>query len=224
MYTNQRQNNDTKELRRLGGRWLKEKRESSGLSQRQLAEILGVEYYTFISQIETGHGRIPPDRYEAWAGAIKVDLSDFVREILRYYDPVTFSILFGAGGTVAVNGLTGAPEPGAHDRDALVAENRQLQEQVRELQRLLGKKTMELEQMRENLAGSISAAPRPSSGQRAVASHNGTTVKGTAAKATAAKGTADKGTADKGMAANRGNAIDVTATLDGVSSYRDTGD
>lgn len=71
MYTNQRQTNETKELRRLGGRWLKERRERAGLSQRQLAEILGVEYYTFISQIETGHGRIPPDRYAAWAEAIR---------------------------------------------------------------------------------------------------------------------------------------------------------
>lgn len=141
MYTNQRQSQDTKELRRLGGRWLKEKRESAGLSQRQLAEILGVEYYTFISQIETGHGRIPPDRYQAWADAIGLDLPDFVREILRYYDPVTFSILFGdRQAAAAAAGSSGA---------TLTSENRQLREQVRELQRLLGKKTMELEQARE---------------------------------------------------------------------------
>lgn len=164
MYTNQRQNQDTKELRRLGGKWLKERRESAGLSQRQLAEILGVEYYTFISQIETGHGRIPPDRYEAWAGAIGLDLADFVREILRYYDPVTFSILFGTqtpGGTTPHGPLIQETRA----RDSLAAENRQLREQVHELQRLLGKKTMELEQVRENLAGATgkSASGKPSS-------------------------------------------------------------
>ncbi|MGV6875122.1 helix-turn-helix domain-containing protein [Pseudochelatococcus sp. B33] len=154
MYTNQRQNQDTKELRRLGGRWLKERRESAGLSQRQLAEILGVEYYTFISQIETGHGRIPPDRYEAWAGAIGLELADFVREILRYYDPVTFSILFGAPAQTAGSGPTRSTlVEDTRARDALASDNRQLQEQVRELQRLLGKKTMELEQVREKLAG-----------------------------------------------------------------------
>lgn len=141
MYTNQRQTSDTKELRRIGGRWLKERREHAGLSQRQLADILGVEYYTFISQIETGHGRIPPDRYEAWASAIGLSLADFVREILRYYDPVTFGILFGNG--------EGADAGG---NGVAAAEKRQLQEQIRELQRLLGKKTMELEQLRERIA------------------------------------------------------------------------
>lgn len=147
MYTNQRQTQDTKELRRIGGRWLKERRESAGLSQRQLAEILGVEYYTFISQIETGHGRIPPDRYETWANAIGLSLSDFVREILRYYDPVTFAILFGDAS--ASTGMAGS---------ALSTENRQLREQVRELHRLLGKKTMELEQARDRLS---LASPAP---------------------------------------------------------------
>ncbi|MFT0891713.1 helix-turn-helix domain-containing protein [Pseudochelatococcus sp. G4_1912] len=150
MYTNQKQTQDTKELRRIGGRWLKEKRESAGLSQRQLADILGVEYYTFISQIETGHGRIPPDRYESWAGAIGLSLSEFVREILRYYDPVTFCILFGD-----TSNSTGNSDMASN---ALGAENLQLQEQVRDLQRLLGKQTMELEQARERLSRLTRAA------------------------------------------------------------------
>ena len=50
------------DLRHEGGRWLKGRREQLGLSQRQLAQRVGVEYYTFISQLETGRGRIPPDR------------------------------------------------------------------------------------------------------------------------------------------------------------------
>lgn len=150
MYTNQRQTNETKELRRLGGRWLKERRERAGLSQRQLAEILGVEYYTFISQIETGHGRIPPDRYAAWAEAIRVDLSDFVREILRYYDPVTFAILFDKSGDED-SASQSSRQNATHDMTVLTKELQDLQEQVHELQRLLGKKTMELEQMRETL-------------------------------------------------------------------------
>lgn len=180
MYTNQRQTQDTKELRRIGGRWLKEKRENAGLSQRQLADILGVEYYTFISQIETGHGRIPPDRYEAWARAIGLSLPDFVREILRYYDPVTFSILFGDLSDGAAGAAIGDGSPYAD-------ENRHLQEQVRELQRLLGKKTMEIEQMRERLTGVADpvqqepaserrSPPRPLTGRRATKPHeNGAT-------------------------------------------------
>lgn len=83
------------ELRREGGRWLRQCRENKGLSQRQLAELVGAEYYTFISQLETGRGRIPPDRYELWARALQIPAKEFVRGILRFYDPVTYKILFG---------------------------------------------------------------------------------------------------------------------------------
>ena len=69
-------------------------RERLGLSQRQLAERLHVEYYTFVSQLETGRGRIPPDRYKDWASALEMSDRDFVRTILRYYDPITYGILF----------------------------------------------------------------------------------------------------------------------------------
>lgn len=82
------------ELRREGGRWLKDQREKAGLSQRQLAELVGAEYYTFISQLETGRGRIPPDRYRSWSKALKMSPKEFVRNILRFYDPVTYGILF----------------------------------------------------------------------------------------------------------------------------------
>src|SRR5258708_20942196 len=90
-----RLNNEVQDLRRHGGRWLKEKREHAGLSQRELAERVGAEYYTFISQLEAGRGRIPPDRYLHWAEALGVEPRYFVRTLLRYYDPVTHAILFG---------------------------------------------------------------------------------------------------------------------------------
>src|SRR5690349_15231394 len=85
---------EVQELRREGGRWLKEQRERAGLSQRQLATAVGAEYYTFISQLETGRGRIPPDRYEVWAGALRLPARDFVKGVLKYYDPITFELLF----------------------------------------------------------------------------------------------------------------------------------
>jgi transcriptional regulator with XRE-family HTH domain len=91
-----RSDTDVQELRRAGGQWLRELREQRGLSQRQLAKLVGAEYYTFISQLETGRGRVPPDRYRIWAAALGVDAAVFVRELLRFYDPVTFEILFGA--------------------------------------------------------------------------------------------------------------------------------
>jgi transcriptional regulator with XRE-family HTH domain len=97
MYSNPQKlsSNDVLELRREAGRWLKDLRERRGLSQRAIAERVGAEYYTFISQIEAGRGRIPPDRYAAWAGALNVEPKFLVRTLLRYYDPVTYKILFG---------------------------------------------------------------------------------------------------------------------------------
>lgn len=90
----QKETNEMQVLRRAAGRWLKQKREEAGLSQRQLADILGFEYYTFVSQLETGRGRIPPERYEYWAKALRIDPRDFVYTLMRYYDPITFSLLF----------------------------------------------------------------------------------------------------------------------------------
>jgi transcriptional regulator with XRE-family HTH domain len=97
MYGNpqRRTSTDVQDLRRDGGKWLKERREGAGLSQRQLADRVGAEYYTFISQLETGRGRIPPDRYQAWAQALGLPPRIFVREVLRFYDPITHGILFG---------------------------------------------------------------------------------------------------------------------------------
>ncbi len=96
MYGNpqRRSATEVQSLRREGGRWLKELRETAGLSQRQLAQKVGADYYTFISQLETGRGRIPPDRYGDWAQAFGVSDKVFVREILRFYDPITHAILF----------------------------------------------------------------------------------------------------------------------------------
>lgn len=96
MYSHQTKlaSEEVQELRREGGRYIRELREAVGLSQRQLAALIGVEFYTFVSQIETGRGRIPPDSYRIWAEALGVDAKDFVRCLMRFYDPVTYGILF----------------------------------------------------------------------------------------------------------------------------------
>ena len=85
---------EVQSLRKEGGRWLRERREAAGLSQREVAAQVGTEYYTFISQLEAGRGRIPPDRYREWAKALKIPPKMFVKELLRYYDPITHDILF----------------------------------------------------------------------------------------------------------------------------------
>ncbi len=97
MYTHpqQRAEHDVQQLRKAAGKWLKSLREKQGISQRQLAERVNIDYYTFISQLESGRGRIPPNRYLDWAAALGMEPRAFVRELMRYYDPVTYDILFG---------------------------------------------------------------------------------------------------------------------------------
>ena len=82
------------ELRREGGRWLREQRDRANLSQRQLAAKVGAEYYTLISQLETGRGRVPPDDYDLWAEALGISRHESARTMMRFYDPVTYNILF----------------------------------------------------------------------------------------------------------------------------------
>ncbi|WP_427026404.1 helix-turn-helix domain-containing protein (plasmid) [Aureimonas ureilytica] len=82
-------------LRKEGGAWLRQRREAAGLSQRELAERVEVGYYTFVSQIEAGRGRIPAERYSVWADALAMKPREFVRSIMAYYEPTTYQILFG---------------------------------------------------------------------------------------------------------------------------------
>ena len=85
---------ETKRLRKQAGTWLKELRARAGLSQIELAEILGFKYYTFISQVENGFGRVPTESMEAWARALAVEPSAFARRLLSFYDPELHRLLF----------------------------------------------------------------------------------------------------------------------------------
>jgi len=89
---------EAKEQRAALGLWLKSLRETEGLSQRELAGRLSLDYYTFISQLENGRGKIPAHRYAEWAAALGQEPRCFVRELLRYYEPLTYSILFEDAG------------------------------------------------------------------------------------------------------------------------------
>lgn len=85
---------EAKEQRAALGSWLKQIRESRNLSQRELADRLSLDYYTFISQLENGRGRIPVHRYSEWADALSQDRRTFVRTLLSYYEPTTYKVLF----------------------------------------------------------------------------------------------------------------------------------
>ena len=75
--------------------WLKALREAEGLSQRELGDRLSLDYYTFSSQLENGRGKIPAHRYAEWAVALGQEPREFVKVLLKYYEPLTYQILFG---------------------------------------------------------------------------------------------------------------------------------
>ena len=64
------------------------------LTQRALADKLNLSYYTFISQVETGTARVPPESQVAWAKALGVDPQEFAKKLLSCYDPHTYKALF----------------------------------------------------------------------------------------------------------------------------------
>jgi transcriptional regulator with XRE-family HTH domain len=70
-------------------------RREAGLSQMALADILGLKYYTFISQVENGFGRVPTESMEAWARALRVDPCAFAQKLVSYYEPELHRLLFG---------------------------------------------------------------------------------------------------------------------------------
>jgi transcriptional regulator with XRE-family HTH domain len=82
-------------LRRQAGVWLKAAREAAGLTQAELAERVGLRYYTFVSQVESGHGRVPIEAQGAWAKAVGLDETEFARTLLALYDPELYRLLFG---------------------------------------------------------------------------------------------------------------------------------
>lgn len=85
---------DRSENRAELGRWLRERRESLGMTQREFAAKVGTLYYTYISQIELGQGKIVPERWEMWAEALNVPPREFAMKLLEAYEPVAFRMVF----------------------------------------------------------------------------------------------------------------------------------
>lgn len=96
MLTEQRRSTpaENRAYRMTLGAWLRQLREGQGLSQRDLADKLALDHYTFISQVENGRGRIPTHRYVEWAQALGQCPKDFTKTLLSYYEPTTYRLLF----------------------------------------------------------------------------------------------------------------------------------
>ena len=87
---------DAKLMRKQAGTWLKQLRAAAGLSQIDLAAQLGLKYYTFVSQVENGFGRVPTESMANWAEALQVEPSAFARHLLSFYEPELYRLLFGS--------------------------------------------------------------------------------------------------------------------------------
>lgn len=94
MYKQGKRTGLEKELRVKGGLFLQKLRVHAGLTQRELAMKLDLQYYTMVSQIENGSARIPPNLYVKYAKALNVEQQLFIQKILEYYDPYTHNAMF----------------------------------------------------------------------------------------------------------------------------------
>jgi len=72
------------------GEYLSALRKDKGLTQRDLSEELNLKYYTFISQVENGQGRLPPKLWVKTAKSLGVNVQEFSLKMLEYYDPYAF--------------------------------------------------------------------------------------------------------------------------------------
>jgi transcriptional regulator with XRE-family HTH domain len=80
-----------KERRKEAGAWLRGLRERAGLTQMDLAIRLGFKYYAFVSQVETGFTRLPPQKVGAWGSAVGADP---VRLAASFYEPELHRVLY----------------------------------------------------------------------------------------------------------------------------------
>lgn len=79
---------------RIGTR-IAHQRKVLGMTQRSLAVHLGLPYYTFISQIETGQATLPPSLWRMTATVLMMDPLDFAIECLEVTQPEVYAQLFG---------------------------------------------------------------------------------------------------------------------------------
>lgn len=68
------------------GSLIKGLRENARLTQNEFAKLVGQEYFTMISQVETGRVRVPPADTELWARVLGVDPQAFAKECVRHYE------------------------------------------------------------------------------------------------------------------------------------------
>lgn len=81
------------EYRRIVGAYLRDRRLDADLTQRELADSLGV-INTFISSYEVGRTSVPPEHFEPLGKLLGLDPVEFAKFLLRYTNPWLWLMLF----------------------------------------------------------------------------------------------------------------------------------
>lgn len=76
------------------GAYLKRARMDKGLTQKQLGDTLGIEYYNVISQIELDRMSLPPAHWLNISKALGLDRADFLTRCLNEVTPEIRAALF----------------------------------------------------------------------------------------------------------------------------------
>ena len=89
------------------GMWLREQRMKRGLTQKQLAGLVGTTD-NHISDIENGIRKMSPERYPRFAKILSIPREQFIKRVLFAYDPFSYRMLWP--GKRIENLLSGVPE------------------------------------------------------------------------------------------------------------------
>jgi transcriptional regulator with XRE-family HTH domain len=77
------------------GSLLKAARLRRGFTQKELADAVGLEYYTMISQLELGYISVPPALWVPLGVALRENIEEFVTICLLEIQPEVYTALFG---------------------------------------------------------------------------------------------------------------------------------
>jgi len=97
------------------GSILKNARVKEGYTQKALADALGLEYYTMISQMELGYISIPASLWTPIADTLRMDKSEWVLKCVLEYSPEIYLALFDHRGRAEITQVLNALRKGELD-------------------------------------------------------------------------------------------------------------
>jgi len=83
--------------RKAIGSFLRQRRIELNLSQKYMSDMMQLNYYTFISQLEKGSTRVPSKMIDDIARVLKLKRKEFAKLLLAYYDPQFYQAIFESG-------------------------------------------------------------------------------------------------------------------------------